>query len=177
MERQHGYLHKKLFCIGAVLFCFLLLLPVLRLLPMGVQAQLSTDTNREDYEPRIVAFFETLSRGNPTSAFYELLRSSPLGTPEASEHVAELQRRVIELQSPSEFGDILAWERLEVKRVGTNVSIARYVLMYDRYPVVWTFMFYRKPLPATSTTVPSSTGSNPWVLVELHFNTDMKSML
>jgi hypothetical protein len=71
------------------------------------------------------------------------------------------------------LGAILSFEKLDTKRIGTSITLVQYVLMYDRHPVVWTFAFYRKP-----SSTPSITTSSPtWVLVELRFDTDMKSLL
>jgi len=178
MERQHEHLYnrhlyKKLFGIGAVLLCLLLLLPSLRTLPVGAQIPPATDPNREDFEPRIHTFFNTLSRVGPGPAFDEFLRGSPLGTPEAITQSTDLRRSVDALQT--DFGDILAWERLEIRQIGTHIAVARYVLLYEHYPVVWTFTFYRRPPATPSVTAPPT--SVPWVLIELHFDMDMRSLL
>jgi len=172
MEHQHKHLYKKLFGIGAVLLCLMLLLPSLRTLPVGAQTQPPVDTNREEFEPRIQAFFTTLPRSS-VSAFDELLRGSPLDAPEARVSLTDLRRSVDSLQA--EFGEILTFERLEIRRIGAHVAVARYALLYEHYPVVWTFTFYRRPPASTSgITAPAP---NPWVLIELHFEMDMKNLL
>ena len=172
MERRYGYLCQNLFGIGAIAICFLLLLPTLRLIPAGAQTQPTADTNREEFDARIFTFFDTLRRGNSDLAFNDLLRTSPLGTPDAIAHSNAMRTRVDELQS--HFGNVLAWESLDTKRVGANIVLVRYILMYDQHPVIWTFVFYRKP-----SITPSAIAPNPnlWVLVEFHFDTDMKSLL
>jgi len=166
MERQYGNWYRNLFGTGAVLLCILLLLILLRFPPSGVQAQ--SDTGRDEFEQRMQTFFDAVARSSSASALSELLRSSPLGSPDASEQLAELQRGVEELEK--QFGAVLNWEKLDTtKRIGNNIAVVRYVLMYEQYPVVWTFTFYRKPS--------LTSGSNPWVLVELHFDTNMRSLL
>jgi|GEM_PF-1877515 len=174
MERRYGHLYTKFFGIGAASFCFLLLLSALGLLPVGAQPQSPADVNRDElFEPRVESFFRTLRGGNSTLAFDTLLQGSPLiGTPEASAQLIALQKRVDDSQD--QFGNIFHWERLEIKRVGTNIALVRYILLYDNYPVIWTFTFYRKPSLTTSTTVSSS---NLWVIIELHFDTEMKNLL
>jgi len=173
IQMAHKYRHKNLVITGAILLCALLLLPSLRLFPVGAQITPVTDVNRDVHDTRIVSFFEALKRGNSASAFEGLLSGSPLGAPEASMQATELRRRVEGLQP--EFGDIITQERLDSKPIGANITLVRYVLMYEHYPVVWTFAFYRKP---TSTTgMAASPATNPWVLVELHFDTDLKSLL
>jgi len=138
---------------------------------VGAQTQPPVDINREEFEPRIPFFFTTLSRVGSASAFEELLRGSPLDAPEARASLIDLRRSVDNLQT--EFGDILTWERLEIKRVGAHIAVARYVLLYEHYPVVWTFTFYRRPTTTPSVVTPTP---NPWVLIELHFEMDMKNL-
>jgi hypothetical protein len=174
MEHQHKHLYKKLFGIGAVLLCLMLLLPSLRTLPVGAQTQPPVDTNREEFEPRIQAFFITLSRIGSASAFEELLRGSPLDAPEARVPLTDLRRSVDNLQA--EFGEILNWERLEIRQIGAHIAVARFALLYEHYPVVWTFTFYRRP-PASPLGITAPTSNpNPWVLIELHFEMDMKNL-
>jgi hypothetical protein len=168
MERQYGYLCKSLFGIGTLLLCGMLLVPALRLIPAGVQAQLTAETNRDEFESRIQVFFNALARGNSAPAFEELLRQSPLGSPDAGTQATELRNKVDEMQT--QFGEILYWEKFETRRINNNVAVVRYILMYDQYPVVWIFTFYRKP--SVTSSMP-----NPWVLVELHLDTNMKSLL
>ena len=135
MERRRKHLYKNFFCTGVAVLCCLLLLVPLRFLPVVAQTQTPADPSRDEHDARIIAFFETLRRSPaPAPAFEELLRGSPLGTSEASEPSTELQRKVAEMQT--QFGGILAWERLETKRIGTSIALVRYVLMYDRYPVI-----------------------------------------
>ena len=164
--------HRNFLIIGAVLLCVLLLLPSLRLFPVGAQVTPVADA-RDVFDTKILPFFEALRRGgNSSPAFDELLLGSPLGAPEASMQLTDLRRRVEGLQP--EFGNILTQEKIETKQIGANITLVRYVLMYEHYPVVWTFAFYRKPPATTSVTTSTST---PWVLVELHFDTDLKSLL
>lgn len=173
MEHQHIY--KNLFGAGAVLLCFLLLFPSLRLLPVGAQTQLS-DASREEFDTKILgrveAFFDTLKRGPSAPAFDELLRGSPLGVPEAATQKDALRTTIDDLAP--QFGNILAWERLDIRRIGTHIALVRYVLMYDNHALVWTFTFYRKPSSTPSITISTP---NSWVLIELHFDTDMKKQL
>ena len=168
MKRQYDRLHKSLYVIGAVLVCFILLLPTLRVVQVGAQSPgSSADANRETaLDIRIGSFFETLKRGNLPSAFEELLLQSPLGSASAGSQISELQNQVGELRK--DFGDILNWEKYEAKWIGDDVVVLRYILKYEQYPVLWSFAFYRTPASA-----PSMTMTNPWVLVALHFDTDL----
>jgi len=155
--------------IGAIMLCVVLLLPSFQIFPLNAQTQPADANRRDELDAKIQVFFDALSRGNSTSAFNELLRSSPLlGSPDSSEAMTEIQHRVEGLQP--QFGSIINWEKLDTKQIGTSIVLVRYVLMYDHYPVIWTFTFYRKPAATAS---PANPG---WGLVELHFNTDVKNL-
>lgn len=170
--KQQYHLFKNLYAIGATAICFLLLLVVCLFFTAGAQTQ-PTDTSRDEFEPKIKAFFSALERGASNQAFDDLLQGSPLNSPDANTSLRELRTKVDDLQTPC--GNILASEKLEIKQIGTSTTLVRYVLMYEHYPVIWTFTFYRKP---PSSTVPSTTAPPPrWTLVELHFETDMKNLL
>ena len=167
MERQYKRLYTNLFGMGIVLIFFLLLSPSLRWLPVGAQTQPAADTNKNEFDDRISAFFDMLKRGNAT-AFDDLLRGSPLGVPDAGEQLEDLRKRVDGLQV--QFGTIQNSERLDTRQIGTNIVVVRHVLLYDSHPVIWTFTFYRKPL-----TLNIASSSSTWVLIELHFDTSVKN--
>jgi hypothetical protein len=168
MKRQYDHLYKSLCVIGAVLICFFLLFPAFRMIQVDVQSSgASAETNRETaLDIRIGSFFETLKRGKSPSAFEELLLHSPLGSASAGSQIAELQNQVDELRK--DFGDILNWEESETKRMGKDVVVVQYILKYEQCPVLWSFVFYRAP-----TSAPSMTMTNPWILVELRFDTNI----
>jgi len=170
MKRQHDHLYKSFYSIGAVLICFLLLVFAFRAIPVDAQpSAFSSDPSREQgLDTRIQTFFETLKRGNSSSAFDAILEQSPLGSSGAGSKISELQKQVEELKN--DFGDILNWEKHETKRMGEDVIVVQYILKYERYPVIWSFAFYRNPAGTSSMTM---TTSNPWVLVELRFDTNI----
>ena len=163
-------LHKNLFAICAALICCLLLLSTLRIVPAGAQPQPSTDGSRSHdiIERQIETFFLFLRSGNTNTAFADLLNQSPLNAPAAAAEVAHLQSRVDDLNT--RFGGILHWDRLDTRQLGTDVIVMRYILKYDRFPVIWSFAFYRKPSPTTMT------NPNTWVVVELQFDTNLLFM-
>lgn len=172
MERQHKKLYTIFCVLGTMLVCFLLLLPSLRLKPVGAQSQTLTDTGREhDLDVKIRSFFDTLAKENSALAFEGLLRQSPLNSFDASQASTDLRNKVDELQT--QFGGILGYEKYDLNRVGEDIVIIRYVLKYEHHPTVWTFTFYRKPALTTSLT----NTSNSWGVVEVNFDTDMKRLL
>ena len=168
MKQQHNQLYKSIFGIGAVVLCCVLLFPVLRSVPAGAQTQPAAGTTGEpELDTRITTFFRTLQTGTSALAFATLLHDSPLGSD--STLVAALVNNVDNMRN--EFGEIFGSERLEPKRIGTDVIVLRYILKYDEYPVIWSFAFYRKP-SRTATVTPTHT----WVLVELQFDTKLLNL-
>jgi len=171
MKRENDHLYKSLYVIGVVLIGFMLFLATFRVVQVDAQSPGSaTDTSRETtlIDTRIVSFFDTLKRGNSSSAFEEILYQSPLGSSSAGSQISELQKQVDE--SRKDFGDILNWEKYDTKRMGEDVVVVQYILKHDQFPVIWSFAFYRKPASASSMTM---TNPNPWVLVELRFDTNI----
>ena len=160
MERKHDRLYKNLFGIGVALVCFLLLLSVLRTVPAGAQSTMDSGVI-QGLERRIETFFGELRRTTPapTSVFTDFLDQSPLGSD--AQRVTELRGNVNAMSG--QFGDILHWERYDTRQIGANTIVIRYVLLYDQYPVVWSFVFYRKP------SMTPGINTNLWILVELQF--------
>ena len=185
MERQNDHLYKNFFSIIAVVICFLLMVPVFRLIPADAQQTLSTvDASREQaLETKILTFFDELKRGSP-SAIDNFLRNtnSPLVPPQISPGIfspptpsspltTDLRTKVDDCKK--QFGDILNWEKIEDKKTGNDIIVYRYVLKYDQYPVIWTFAFYRKPSSSTASSSLTSPSGNVWTLIGLHFNIDI----
>ena len=163
--KQQKRIYKGFVATGIVLVCCFLTLAALRLIPADIQAQTITTASMErELDARIETFFTSLSRGTSSTAFEETLRLSTLGTSSADPAIQEMRSRVDSMRS--QFGNILHWEKYETKRIGEDVILIRYLLKYDIHPVMWTFSYYRKP------TGPSIV-NNPWLLVGLHFETDV----
>jgi len=163
MKRRYNSLYKTFLGMGAALVCSLLLLPVLRIIPADAQP-ISTDGRDQEIEGRIIAFFDSLQRGNLSTAFDGLLIQSPLNLSESASQLAELKNKTEEARN--QFGEILNWERYDSKQIGADVIVIRYILKYDRYPVIWSFAFYRKP----SSSPVSVMNPNRSVLVEVQFD-------
>ena len=165
MKRRHDRLHKNLYGIVAVLALFLLLLPAFRLVPTDAQLTSTTDISREQQglDARIQDFFASLKRGNLTPAFEELLQPSSFGS--SSAEVTDLRKEVE--KAGRQFGEMQNWERHESKQIGSDIVLVRYILKYDKHPVMWTFLFYRKPSGTMSMSSPST-----WELIQLDFDSN-----
>ena len=170
MARQYDLLYKNLYGIVAALAFFLLLLPILWLVPIDAQLTSTVDISREQgLDTRIHEFFSSLKRGSHT-AFEELLQTSAYSTSSAEPHVTDLRKEVE--RAGKQFGEIQNWEKYEAKQVGSDIILVRYILKYDQHPVMWTFLFYRKPSSTQSMASPST-----WVLIQLYFDTNFSERL
>jgi len=166
MTRKYDHWYKSLYGIAAVLVFFLLLFPALRLTPTEAQITSTTDVSREQgLDVRIQDFFTSLKRGNLTPAFEEFLKHSSYGSSSAEPQVSDLRKEVE--KAGTQFGEIQNWEKYEVKPIGSDIILVRYILKYDRHPVMWTFLFYRKPSSTLTIASPST-----WELIQLYFDTN-----
>ncbi|MDR3233418.1 MAG: hypothetical protein LBT46_07130 [Planctomycetaceae bacterium] len=144
-----------------------LLLPALRIVPVGAQPTSGETLRDTEFDAKIRAFFNNLSKSDTQTALDDLLRQSPLGTPSAAKQISELKTQIDEMNI--HFGSILDSEKQDVKHIGEDITVIRYILKCEQYPVIWTFTFYRKPIqPLSATPI-----LNPWTLIELHFDTNL----
>jgi len=171
MGRHYNRMSKKLSIMGTTAILFLLLLSLFRLIPAGAQIQPSADIGKEPaLDAKIDVFFGSLRQGNTATAFSELLRDSLYSSPTATTSTSEVQTKVDALKG--QIGEIIRWEKLDEKSVGSDIMVYRYILKYDLHPVIWTFYFYRKPIAPTAL----STTPNTWGLDSMHFDPDLKNL-
>ena len=169
MKRNEKHLYKSFYVMGAALMGCLLLLPFLPFFPAGAQ----TPSLNDEVDVQINAFFTAFSgsRGNPSfSAFEDLLRQSPYDFSETGQAMTDLRKKMEELSA--QYGLILHHERYDTHRIGEDIIVSRYILKHEHGPVVWTFVFYRKPAMTTSLA-----SLNTWMFVQLYFETDLRSLL
>lgn len=169
--KRHYYSLLKYCCgITAAWVGLWVLFLALPLTSTDAQTLTTADSSREaELDAKIDTFFDALMRDNTVSAFDELLRGSAYGTPETAEKRDQLRRETDAFKE--QFGAIVRWEKYETTMVGEDVLILRSILKYEQYPVMWTFTFYRKPVPATSLFTP---GTNLWTIIALDFSTQLE---
>jgi len=170
--KRYGHLYKSLSGVGVALVCFLLLLPSFHFFPVGAQSTTLSDASREqEIEARIHTFFNALMRSNSATAFEGLLSQSPYSSFETGTVLPELRKEVDDLSD--QYGNILNYEKFVTKRIGEDIVLSQYILKCDKGPVIWTFAFYRKPAMPGSI----SSGAGTWMFVQLHFDTDLRTLL
>ena len=151
------------FIVSGMIFLFLVA-ALVAYIPVGAQPMpYSSDPNKE-LDDKVKIFFDDILRDNPTKAFEELLRTSS-----GSEQLAGIKSKLDDVKV--QFGSFRDYERINAKLVGKDLIFVRYLLKCDRYPVVWTFTFYRRPSEA------GAMMANPWTLIGLRFDTNLDPLI
>lgn len=180
MIRRHPFRFAYLAGAAALLIlAALLLLPSIPVTPVGAQGTVTPTDTTQDFDERIRTFFEQLKTGSTTVAFDNLTQNSPLGAKTAGVQVTDMRTRYEETKR-SVFGEILDWEKHGSKRIGADIVVVRYILKFENYPMIWTFTFYRKPMPQGSLSAPpisgvstASVNPNAWTLIEMRFDSSL----
>ena len=108
---------------------------------------------------QIEEFFENLvDPAYPTQfVFKEFVATTPLAPQET-----ELNKLIEQHSGLQEkYGKFLEVEPVDVKKIGKDLVVLRFLYKMERYPVVWYFTYYRAP------TVDNAS----WKLVSLKFDT------
>jgi hypothetical protein len=117
-------------------------------------------------DARVRPFLEAVSQGDTQKAYDDLLRGSPLLLKKA-EAVKALVERTNQL--PSRFGRYRNFERIDVKRVGKDLVLLKYLYKCEDFPVVWYFTFYRPP---AGTEAPAEEAA--WRVIIVRFDTELE---
>lgn len=101
-------------------------------------------------QKQVEKFFSDLTDRTATSklraaekAFQVLLASGPLAERERAEDVTKLAERAAILDD--RYGPYSSSELVGTHAIGTDVYVLRYLYKASRFPVAWTFTFYRTP--------------------------------
>lgn len=122
------------------------------------------DTVIESLQNQVDVFFETIkSGGNVNKAYAALLPATGLGS---EEDRATLEKETSELEQT--YGTYRGFERVYVKRVGSDLVFLKYLYKCDRFPVLWHITFYR-----SGTSNEAGTDSQRWQVVSIRFDTNL----
>ena len=113
---------------------------------------------------KITRFFDRLANPEEGAAFNDLLLGSPLS--ERTAAVKELIERSKEL--PGRYGTRRDSEQISAKRIGKDVIVLKYLLKYEKFPVVWYFVYYRDFARLT----PAS--DDYWIVISMRFDTQVE---
>ncbi|MCL2742899.1 MAG: hypothetical protein FWE67_03515 [Planctomycetaceae bacterium] len=123
-------------------------------------------------DDNIRAFFDELISGVSVSRTLDTwMRNNLTGYAAGSPTVEDVKTKLADVKT--KFGEFRAYDRIDVKQIGSDLVIIRYLLKCDFRPVVWTFVFYRQPVFAGSAT-PSA---NPFRVLDFRFETDIITAL
>jgi len=116
---------------------------------------------------RVSQFLEGVARGETQTAYEELLRGSQLITQtEAVEALVEKTGRI-----SGQYGQYRAFEQVDVKQIGSDLVLMRYLYKCENFPVVWYFTFYRTPAPGEL-----SAENDTWRVITVQFDTRLERL-
>jgi hypothetical protein len=133
----------------------------------------STETTTEEIvaaaDARAKAFLDNLSSKQTTveQTYETLLKGGPLASKKQA--IETLVTRSAELET--KYGKFRAAERIEAKRIGSDVLILKYLYKCDNFPVVWYFTFYRDQRPASAA---ATTTTRTWSVIAVRFDTEIE---
>lgn len=133
----------------------------------GTSSFSSLDPAKE-IDDKIKSLFDDLiSNASTSKAFDDWLALNLSVSPSGSQSIDEMKLKLAEIKT--QFGEFRSYDRVDVKTVGEDLMLVRYLLKCDFHPVVWSFAFYRKPTTGVLTTAP-----NPWRVISLRFDTNLE---
>lgn len=125
------------------------------------------DSADREIEDRVRLFFSNLTTGS-SAAFDDILKGGPLGASLDSAKLAELKSQ-FDAAKP-QLGSYRSNERIDLKPIGKDLVVARYLYKGEFSPMVWYFTFYRAPTTSTSAM------TSLWFVISLRFDTDVEAV-
>lgn len=117
----------------------------------------------ESLQSRVDVFFENVKSKNVGKAYTDLFRSGELGSEEDRAVLVEQTTQIEE-----KYGAYHGFERVFVKRVGSDLVFMKYLYKCDRFPVLWHITFYRSAASGEL-----GADSQPWKVVSIRFDTNL----
>jgi hypothetical protein len=112
-------------------------------------------------------FLEAVSEGKAPDAYRVLLDGSLLS--KQTEALKALVSKTGELET--KYGKYRAYERIGMRKVGSDLVLLKYLYKCEQFPVVWYFTFYRTP--ASSGLPPED---DTWRVIAVRFDTDLDAL-
>ncbi len=113
-------------------------------------------------DANVKRFLDAVASGDTDGALRDLLTDSNLS--EQSEGVRALAAKAASLES--KYGAFRGLERIDAKRVATDLVVMKYLYKCERFPVVWYFTYYRS--------FSGPTNNDHWVIVTVRFDTELE---
>ncbi|MDR1493874.1 MAG: hypothetical protein LBT05_14325 [Planctomycetaceae bacterium] len=132
-----------------------------------VNAQTSSTLPDGDFngiQGRVKTFFEGINESSSSETAYRTLFQ---GTQGQENVIKEIVQKTDEMTRSQ--GARAVFEFYDVKRVGKDLILTRYLYKYESYPIVWYFTFYRSPNRATES------ASGNWNCIGIRFDTNLDS--
>lgn len=114
---------------------------------------------------RTTQFLDAVSLDRTETALKELVAGGPLE--KQTDAVSSLTAKIRDLEK--KYGTCRGVDRVDARRFGKDLVLARYLYKCEDFPVVWYFTYYRD-FKRTDL----APESESWVLIAVRFNTDVE---
>jgi len=111
-----------------------------------------------------VKFLDGISAGEIETAYGEFLKNSQLG-----KQTAAVNGLIDKTRGLTKYGEFRAHERIDVRRIGADLVLLKYLYKCDDFPVVWYFTYYRDFRHE-----PTTDGAEHWVIVAVRFDSELE---
>ena len=137
------------------------------LLSVGLASRGQTPSADDDVvlsalDANVKRFLDAVASGDTDGALRDLLTDSNLK--DQSDGVRALSTKAASLES--KYGAFRGLERIDARRVATDLVVMKYLYKCERFPVVWYFTYYR--------TFSGPANNDNWVIVTVRFDTELE---
>lgn len=120
-------------------------------------SSLASPPEEEAYRGKIVAFFESLMKGDVEGSFQNIVANSLIqGKPQELLYLIRQTKNALSI-----YGDIYDYKPLETDCLDERLCLSQYVSFSRNYPMLWRFIFYES--------------REGWILLHISFNDNVKT--
>jgi len=137
--------------------------------PVAAQQTTVIGNDLDSLHASIGNFFENLSDPNKSikKTLDDFLKNSPLVNDEKITN--DIATKIKDINTT--YGSYVAYEPIDVKSVGTDLIVIRYLYKCRNYPVLWYFTYYR---PSSK---PGDVSSVTWSLIGFRYDSNLDILL
>jgi len=115
-------------------------------------------------DAEVKRFLDTVAAGDVDAALRELMTDSNL-SPD-SDDVRALATKAAALET--NYGMFRGLEKIDSRRVATDLVVMKYLYKCERFPVVWYFTFYRSAAAGAA--------NGQWAIVTIRFDAELEAL-
>ena len=128
----------------------------------SAQPEPASDTIVAKLDDTLSRFFDGVAKGDVSKSYTELLKDGQLLR--QADALKALVDKTKEIEK--KYGKYRGFDRIDAKRIGKDLILARYLYKCDEMPVVWYISFYRDFKH-------SDADNGSWIVVSVRFDTDL----